>query len=224
MSGYRLVLFDFDGVVIDNSEGIFNCIRYAAGKLGLPAPEEDTLNAFVGPPLYESFIKYMGADHETALALVDAYRERYRPLGTKEARLYPDISAVLTALKAEGRTLAVCSGKPREFVMTIARHLGVFDLFSEYYCSSFSDTHVSKAEYIARAMADYGVGKAETVMVGDTAGDIRAAKKAGVAGLGALYGFGRPGELEESGADLLAADARELYQRITGEELQCIPA
>ena len=63
MKDKKLLLFDFDGTVIDNSEGIFNCVNYAAEKLGLPRPAERDLRAFVGPPLYDSFRKYMGADH-----------------------------------------------------------------------------------------------------------------------------------------------------------------
>ena len=219
MDGLKLLLFDFDGVVTDNSEGIFNCIRYACSRLGFPAPAGETLCAFVGPPLYESFVKYTGADHESALKLVEAYRERYRPLGTKEAVLYPDMAKALSALKAKGYVLAVCSGKPREFVMTIAGNLGVYELFSEYYCSSFSDVHVSKAEYIARAMRDFGAAKDETLMIGDTPGDIAAAKQAGVKSLGALYGFAEPGAMETCGADLLAADVGELYRLIAGEDL-----
>ena len=215
----KLLLFDFDGTVIDNSEGIFNCIRYAADKLGMPRPAESQLRAFVGPPLYASFQKYMGADHETALALVEAYRERYRPLGTKEAVLYPRVKEVLTALHADGYTLAVCSGKPRDFVIAIAERRGVFELFSEYYCTTFQDTKATKADYIRRAMAENGVCAEETVMIGDTESDILAAKQTGVFSVGASYGFAAPGELEACEPDRFAADAAGIYRAVTEREL-----
>jgi phosphoglycolate phosphatase len=210
----KLLLFDFDGTVIDNSEGIFNCIRYAADKLGMPRPAESQLRAFVGPPLYASFQKYMGADHETALALVEAYRERYRPLGTKEAVLYPRVKEVLEALRAEGYILAVCSGKPRDFVMAIAERLGIFELFTEYYCTTFQDTKATKADYIRRAMAENCVSPAETVMVGDTESDILAAKETSVMSVGASYGFAAPGELEAAGADAVADTPADVPLRI----------
>ena len=219
MHSKKLLLFDFDGTVIDNSEGIFNCIRYAADKLGMPRPAESQLRAFVGPPLYASFQKYMGADHETALALVEAYRERYRPLGTKEAVLYHRVKEVLEALRADGYILAVCSGKPRDFVMAIAERLGVFELFTEYYCTTFQDTKATKADYIRRAMAENGVSPAGTVMVGDTESDILAAKETGVFSVGASYGFAAPGELEACGPDAFAASAAEIYRAVTGREL-----
>ena len=48
---------------------------------GLYPDYAETLRRFVGPPLYDSFRRYCGADHETALAMVDSYRERYAPIG-----------------------------------------------------------------------------------------------------------------------------------------------
>ena len=219
MDAKKLLLFDFDGTVADNSEGIFNCVRYAAAKHGFPAPDTGTLRRFVGPPLYESFSKYFGADHETALSMVASYRERYRPIGTTEAVLYPDMASMLCTLKADGYILAICSGKPQEFVEKICRMLGIHDVFSGFYCPSLKDTALEKADYILKAIADFGVTKAETLMVGDTRSDIAAAKKAGVASVGAAYGFAAPGELEENGADRIVNNAKELYTCITGRAL-----
>lgn len=215
----KLLLFDFDGTVADNSQGIFNCVRYAAEKHGFAAPDEETLRRFVGPPLYESFSKYFGADHETALSLVASYRERYRPIGTTEAVLYPDMAEMLAALKADGCILAICSGKPQEFVEKICRMLGIHALFSGFYCPSLKDTALEKADYILKAIADFGTTKEETLMVGDTKSDIAAAKKAGVESVGAAYGFAAPGELEENGADHIVNSAREMYTLLTGKTL-----
>jgi phosphoglycolate phosphatase len=216
----KLLLFDFDGTVIDNSEGIFNCVNYAADKLGLPRPAQSDLRAFVGPPLYDSFAKYMGADHETALKLVDAYRERYAPQGINEAVLYPGMSEMLAALQAQGYTLAVCSGKPRDFVMRIARRLGIFDRFSGFYCTTFADTGLKKEDYIRQAMAQFGASQAETLMIGDTKSDVLAAKKAGVESVGVTYGFAAPGELEACAPEYYAESVPALYRLLTGRALQ----
>lgn len=218
MSEKKLLLFDFDGTIIDNSEGIFNCIRHAAARVGIPCPDNEALRPFVGPPLYESFTAFLGADHETALKMVDAYRERYRPLGTKEAVLYPKVKEMLAGLKEQGKILAVCSGKPRDFVITISRNLGIAPLFDDYFCPSFSDTHVTKSDYIRTAMEKYGATPAETVMVGDTKSDVTAATEAGVDFAGAAYGFAAPGELEAHGATALAADVPALYKLLGGRE------
>ena len=219
MQPKKLLLFDFDGTVQDNSEGIFNCVRYAADKNGFPRPDAETLRRFVGPPLYDSFRRYCGADHETALAMVDSYRERYRPIGTTEAVLYPNVKETLAALKAEGRILAVCSGKPQEFVEKISKMLGIHELFSGFYCPSLKDTTLEKADYILKAIADFGVTRNETLMIGDTKSDILAAKKAGVEALGVTYGFAAPGELEAAGTDFYADSVSGIYTAVTGKAL-----
>ena len=219
MERKKLLLFDFDGTVQDNSQGIFNCVCYAADKNGFPRPDAETLRRFVGPPLYDSFRRYCGADHETALAMVDSYRERYRPIGSTEAVLYPEMKEMLAALQADGYILAVCSGKPQEFVEKICRMLGIHELFSGFYCPSLKETSLEKSDYILKAINDFGVTKAETLMLGDTKSDILAAKKAGVESVGATYGFAAPGELEAAGTDHYAANAKEIYTLITGKAL-----
>lgn len=217
MQPKKLLLFDFDGTVTDNSRGIFNCVRYAADKNGFPSPDPETLRRFVGPPLYDSFRRYCGADHETALAMVDSYRERYAPIGTTEAVLYPDMQKTLAALKAEGFCLAVCSGKPRQFVEKIAKMLGIHASFSGFYCPILQDISLKKSDYILKAIYDFGVTKEATLMIGDTKSDILAAKEAGVESMGVTYGFAAPGELEAAGTDYYAGSAKELYALITGK-------
>ena len=214
----KLALFDFDGTVIDNSEGIYNCIRYACEKMGVECPGDETLRRFVGPPLYDSYKKYIEDDNDRALYFVDCYRERYAPIGKTEAKLYNGIPELFSALKAEGYTLAVCSGKPRDFVMSIAENLGISSFFSDYFCPSFSDTGIDKGGYILRAMKEFTVLRENTVMVGDTKSDILAAKKANVRSIGVRYGFASENELEECGADVTVDDVSGIFHAVTGKK------
>ena len=55
MCAVRAVLFDLDGTLTQSEEGIWNCVRYAAEKMGRPAPDAETLRRFIGPPLFFSF-------------------------------------------------------------------------------------------------------------------------------------------------------------------------
>ena len=52
---YQTILFDLDGTITDSGSGIMRSILYATEQLGWPAPSEETLRSFIGPPLYESF-------------------------------------------------------------------------------------------------------------------------------------------------------------------------
>ena len=217
MNHIKLVLFDFDGTVIDNSEGIFNCIRYSLQKLGLPVPEEAILRRFVGPSLFDSFRTYCEDDEAKAEQFVATYRERYAPVGFTECRLYDGMDALLRRLKAEGYRVAVCSGKPYDFVVKISKLLGLYDVFGGYFCPGFAPVNSDKAGLILAAVDHFGVTREETLMVGDRRFDIEAAKKAGVASLGVRYGFAEPNELENAGADEIVATVEDIVKVLTGD-------
>lgn len=208
----QYLFFDFDGTVIDNSEGIYNCIRYALKKMDLPIPSEAVLRSFVGPSLHDSFLRHCENDPARADVFVDFYRERYAPVGKLEVRLYPDMKEILQKLAAMGYTLAVCSAKPMDYIVDIAKYLGIYELFSFYSCPGFSVTSSNKEDLINACLARFGNDKEKSLMIGDTKFDILAAKITGVQALGALYGFSAPGELEISGADYLAEDTEALYE------------
>ena len=56
------VLFDMDGTLTDSQEGIVKSVSYALERLGRELPPRDTLTAFIGPPLHESFSAIYGMD------------------------------------------------------------------------------------------------------------------------------------------------------------------
>lgn len=218
MKRYKLLLFDFDGTVIDNEEGILNCIDYSLKKLGLPPLEYEIKRKFIGPSLFDSFVRYCCDDPAQADLFVKYYRERYAPTGHAECRLYDGIKDAAERLAADGYHIAVCSGKPYDFVVKIARLLGIFELFENYFCPGFSSHSSTKDELIAEAGERYGVKKEEILMIGDRCFDIVSAKKAGVASMGVRYGFAEPGELEENGADLIADTVEDVYALIRSTE------
>ena len=54
---YDVILFDLDGTLTDPGEGITNSVAYALRKFGIEVPDRRALYKFIGPPLYESFMK-----------------------------------------------------------------------------------------------------------------------------------------------------------------------
>ena len=74
----KAVIFDLDGTLTQSEEGIWNCVRYAADKLGFEEPVAATLHKFIGPPLMFSFQEYMGMDFATAEKAVMASRVALR--------------------------------------------------------------------------------------------------------------------------------------------------
>lgn len=214
----KLILFDFDGTVADNSEGIYNCIKYALVKKGIKPLSDEAMRSFIGPSLFDSFMWHCTDDKETAEELVALYRERYRPLGSTEVRVYDGIRELLSRLKKEGYITAVCSSKPYDFVRKIAKEQELEELFDGFFCPSFGNHLSDKTSLALEAIKNFGVSKEETVLIGDTKFDVAAARQAEISSIGVLYGFHtEEGELDS--ADAVVADVSDIYPVIAGDVL-----
>lgn len=200
---FTAAVFDVDGTLIDNSEGIFNCIRYALQKMNLPDMDDEQLRPFIGPPLFESGKKILLLDDENAERFVTLYRERYSVKGFAETRLYDGVPEMLAALQDNGLKMAIATGKPLQFIEKI---LPLFDL-EKYFCGihgiTFTDHESDKVTFIKRSLADCNSTEEQTLMIGDRHNDMEAAKSAGVFAAGVKWGFGTDEELLTAGADKL---------------------
>ena len=192
----KCVIFDLDGTLTQSEEGIWNCVRYAAEKLGFPAPDAATLRRFIGPPLFYSFHTYMGMDEDTAQNAVTAYRERYTTVGLFENRVYPGIRRLLRTLKRQGCWLAVATGKPQEASERIIAHFGLDRFLDRVVGPDGATRNADKAELIRAALPeDY----AEAWMVGDRRFDIEGGRSVGVKTIGVGFGYGSEEELRQAG-------------------------
>lgn len=198
---YNYILFDFDGTVFDTVEGISKCVKYALNKHGMDAPLE-SLKCFAGPPLVDKFMELFPVDEAQARALVDSYRERYRPIGIYECRIFPGIAGLLDALRAKGKKLAIATLKPQYMAESILEREGLIDRFDAIFGSD-ENGHGTKKEMAEKSMAALGAVPEETILVGDTKYDILGAHQAGLKAIAVRYGYAAPGELEEAGPDFI---------------------
>lgn len=213
----KAVIFDLDGTLTRSEEGIWNCVKYAAEKLGFPVPDAPTLRKFIGPPLGYSFREYMGMDEEMANRAVEVYRERYNEVGLFENRVYPGIRRLLRTLRQEGWTIAVATGKPQETARRVLAYFGL-DRFVEKVCGPVDGHTADKAELIRRALpSDWDVSADEAWMVGDRKFDVEGAKAAGVKPVGVGYGYGSEEELRAAGCTAYCATVQEVIDLLCPE-------
>lgn len=207
---YSHLLFDLDGTVIDSHEGIFNCLKYAFEAYGFPYGDDEGLKVFIGPPLFEQIRAYTGANDETSRLMVAKYRERYRPIGAFENRLYDGIVDAVRELKARGKKLYLATSKPEEFARAILERHGIDILFDEICGANLSRGAGTKEEVITELFSRTGICKDDCIMIGDTHFDVDGAKTMGIASMGVTWGFGSRDELESSGADIIVNSPEEL--------------
>lgn len=198
------VLFDLDGTLTDSRAGITACLRHAVTRLGRPCPDDDALAAYIGPPLRGTLATLLGTRDaaliESALA---HYRARYDEIGLFENRVYDGVPEMLASTAQLARALFVATAKPRHAAARIVAHFGLARHFVSIHGAELDGRFDAKADLLAHLLAT-GVIRAETsVMVGDRAGDISAARTHGIRSIGAVWGYGGAGELAGAGADLL---------------------
>ena len=231
---FRFVLFDLDGTISDSKEGICKSVQYALKAQNIDEPDLDKLEAFIGPPLKYSFMKFYGMDEQTTEAAVKKYRERYATIGLYENELYPGMKEFLQSLKSYGIKLTIASSKPKEYVERILKHFQIAEYFDVVCGSELNGKKVEKADVMREAISKLFHVREESVtdkskniipwddilMVGDRKFDVEGAKIFGMKCAGVSYGYAPEGELEEAGADFVTDELDSLHQYITGDKLE----
>lgn len=212
---YENILFDLDGTLTDPALGITNSVMHALKKYGIEVNDRSVLFKFIGPPLTDSFEKYYGFSKTQAKFAVEYYREYYKDAGIFENKVYDGIHELLAVLKSKGKTLILATSKPDVFAKRILEHFELNRYFSFISGSCLDGTRVKKDEVIQYALSSCNItDKSSAVMVGDREHDVIGAKKCGIPCIGVLYGYGSKEELNEAGADFLAASVEDIEKII----------
>lgn len=206
----KAVIFDLDGTLTQSEEGIFNCVRYAADKLGFPVPDDETLHRFIGPPLTYSFKEYMGMDEAMADQAVAVYRERYTVTGLFENRVYPGIRRLLRTLKGQGWYVGIATGKPQGPAERIIEHFGLSRYFDKIVGPQ-GKIGSEKDVLIRTALPE---SYDEAWMVGDRKFDVEGGKAVGIRTIGVGYGYGDEAELRTAGCDVYAPTVQDVIDAL----------
>lgn len=198
---YQYILFDLDGTLTDPREGITKSVQYALQKMGIDEPDLRVLEHFIGPPLRSEFMQSYGFSETDAEQATAFYRERFSVRGWSENVLFDGVHELLTALRANGRQLAIASSKPSVFVSKI---LDLFDLtqyFDVIAGAALDGSIDTKAQVVAIALDRLHVeDKTASVLVGDRFHDVEGAAENGIDCIGVTFGFGGAKELQQAGA------------------------
>ncbi len=193
------ILFDLDGTLIDSSEGVTKAVKYALEKKGYKIDNLNDLKVFIGPPLCDMFIKYMGLSSEKeGREMVSIYREYYTDTGVYENTLYDGIKETLYKLKEMGYNLYVATSKPTVFSKEIMKQHNLTDAFICISGCELDGTRDSKQEVIQYLLDNYNLNPDETLMVGDRIFDVEGAGALGIKTLGVLFGFGNEEEFKDA--------------------------
>ena len=185
---YQLIIFDWDGTLMDSAQKIANCIKAAAREIGLEEPGDQQAKNIIGLGLAEAMhILFPKLSEAQNRKLVDAYRHQFVVADQTQQGLFQGVEQGLQALAESGALLAVATGKARAGMQRVFAEIDLEHLFVASRCAD--ETRSKPHPQMLLELLDYtAIDPKNTIMVGDTTFDMDMAKNAGVHGLGAAYG------------------------------------
>lgn len=212
---WDVLLFDLDGTLTDSGPGIMHGAQRALEAFGIHETDEQALRFFVGPPLVESFARYLPP--ELVPEAIARFRAYYRETGWLENEPYPGVRECLLALQAAGKRLYVATSKLESMARQVLEHFSLLSLFDGICGGIANDPEAGKKVNVVRralSLADCRLPE-KAVLTGDREYDIYGGHQAGIQTVGVLYGYGSRDELLHAGADLLANTPQELLTILT---------
>lgn len=192
---YDLIIFDWDGTLIDSIGWIVQSLRYAGLQCGLGVPDDAASRAVIGLDLGSALQNlFPHAEAAQLPALKQAYVEHYHTRDLNADDLFDGVPNLLDRLNQRGYQLAIATGKGRAGLDHVLNATGA----GHWFCASrCSDETASKPNprMLLELMAEIGVSPTRTLMVGDSVHDLEMAGHAGVTAVAVTCGANRRDEL-----------------------------
>jgi len=184
---FDLLVFDWDGTLMDSAAAIAASLRAACADLQLPVPTEERARFVIGLGLVDA-LKYLLPDLPSAgyPALLERYRHHFQR-EDRVTTLFAGAPETLHQLREQGFLLAVATGKSRRGLARALEATGLDRIFHATRCADegFSKPHPGMLLWL---LEELNVTRERALMIGDTSHDMEMAVAAEVARVGVAYG------------------------------------
>lgn len=185
---FDLLVFDWDGTLMDSEASIVLCMQAAIADLGCAPRDAASVKNIIGLGLREAIdALYPGSDDAFLQAMVERYRYHFLGGSEHHSKLFPGAAETIRELSEAGYLLAVATGKGRRGLDMVLEKTALGHYFHATRCAdeSFSKPHPQMLEEV---MAELGVEPGRTLMIGDTEYDMQMASNARTHALAVSYG------------------------------------
>ena len=193
----KLVIFDWDGTLMDSVHLIVRCMHGAISDMGLAPRSDNEVSNVIGLGLLEACsMLYPGSDAAFAHTLADHYRSHFLQVKQVREDLFPGVMELLDQLRRGGVKIAVATGKSRRGLDHTLNEIGLNDTFDITRCAdeTRSKPHPQMLFEILEALQ---IDAENAVMIGDTEYDLEMAQQANMASIGVCYGVHEAERLQQ---------------------------
>jgi phosphoglycolate phosphatase len=193
-AGYSAVVVDLDGTLADTAEDIHVSLITALRDEGLPPVDLASARLMIGGGpqlLVERALDRLGVDTDTRLVtrLTEAFHAHYRVHGDRHARLYDGAESALQQLHATGIRVGICSNKPDDLCRMLTKSFNIDRYVDEILGSTPGMPKKPDPAPLLAIIERLGVMPQDTLYVGDSDADVKAARAAGVPVMLVSYGY-----------------------------------
>jgi phosphoglycolate phosphatase len=175
---FDLIIFDWDGTLVNSIDWISHCLINAAKQCNLPCPELQAAKDVIGLSIKNAMhTLFPDAQEQTLERLINYYSQEYHSKEINKADLFPGVYDMLVQLKQAGFQLAVATGKNRNGLQKALHATETEALFCATRCA---DETASKPHprMLKEIMAHTQIASQRTLMVGDSIHDLQMAANA----------------------------------------------
>lgn len=216
----KLIIFDFDGTLIDSGPDLALAINHMLQTLKRATYSENKIAGWIGNGA-QTLVKraLLGSreiDEEIdAVLFKDAlsiFLDSYAHNVCVKTILYPNVRTTLTTLKKCGYTLAIVTNKPFAFIEPILKGLQIDKLFEYYIGGDSLALKKPDPEPLYHVCKQLNVSVAHSVMIGDSKNDIYAAKSAQMDSIGVTYGYNYGEDIMTYKPDIVVTDIEQILE------------
>lgn len=214
LNSYKLVIFDWDGTIMDSISHIVVCIQHAAEANGLIPPDEQSIKDIIGmslPNAFETLFSTNFVEHYENFR--SAYKEKYHTNEEAKLPLFDDVENLLETLQQKNKKLAVATGKGRPGLDKLMRDHNM-ERFFEFSRTSDEAQSKPSPDMLQQILDYFEMSASEAIMIGDSVHDLNMAKQAGMDRIGVSFGAHDKDKLAEFGPVAVIDSYKELLDHL----------
>lgn len=211
---YKVVIFDWDGTLMDSAPKIVSCMQKAAKKSSLPIPRDHDVRQIIGISLLPATKLLFDCSDSIAEKIVLDYKDIYANQDKTPHPLFEGAKELLVLLRQEPqRILAVATGKARKSLNSAWEHSDSGHFFHSSRCA---DDAKSKPDpdMLQQLLTQFDCDISEAVMIGDTCHDMKMAQTIGMNRIGVSYGAHKSEQLQPHSPIVIVDSCKELKQHL----------
>lgn len=212
---YTTIIFDLDGTLLNTLADLAAATNHALAEHKLPQRTTDEVRRFVGNGIHKLIERAVPADTPAELQeeVFASFNIYYKEHCADSTRPYEGVPQLLQQLRTAGCRTAIVSNKADYGVQALAKQY--FDGQLDAACGERAGIAKKPApDMLLAIMRQLKAEPASTIYIGDSDTDLDTARNAGVACIGACWGFRGRAFLEAHGAKLLAENVGDIWELI----------